>query len=208
MKFPKVFLKRAVSEIRIHFYNELLLEAWEANIDVQFILDGYACAAYIVSYISKSQRGMSSLMHEACEEARHGNMSLQQQVRQIGHRFLTHFQFCAQEPAYLVLQMPLRSSSRTVVLINTNEPRKRTFLLKQVEKNSTNIESDNWIKRYKKKTTPLRTCCLADFISKFDIILQAKEKTSSYNTDVLLEDEMEEIREDNILHGEKDVAIF
>lgn len=145
LKFPKVFLKRTLSEIRINSYNELLLEAWEANIYVQFILDGYACAAYIVSYISKSQRGMSNLMHEACEEARHGNMSLRQQVRQIGNKFLTHVEMCAQEAAYLVLQMPLRSSSRTVVFINTNEPRKITFLFKQVEtlqdlpENSTNI---------------------------------------------------------------------
>lgn len=130
LKFPKVFLKRTLSEIRINSYNELLLEAWEANIDVQLILDGYACAAYIVSYISKSQRVMSNLMHEACEKARHGNMSLRQQVRQIGNKFLTHVEICAQEAAYVVLQMPLLSNSRTVVFINTNEPRKRTFLLK------------------------------------------------------------------------------
>lgn len=88
-------------------------------------------------------------MHEACIQTRHDNMSLRQQARQIGN-----VEICAQEAAYLVLQMPLRSSSRTVVFINTNEPRKRTFLLKPVEtlqdlpENSTNIESDNWIKRY------------------------------------------------------------
>lgn len=93
----------------------------------QFVLDGYACAAYIVSYISKSQRGMSNLLHEACEEARNGNMSLKQQVRQIGNNFLTHVEISAQEAAYLILQMPLRNSSRSVVFVNTNEPGQRTF---------------------------------------------------------------------------------
>lgn len=85
LKSPKVFLRRSIAEIRINPYNQILLRSWEANIDVQFILDAYACAAYIVSYISKSQRGMSNLLHDACEEARKGNLSLKQQIRQIGN---------------------------------------------------------------------------------------------------------------------------
>lgn len=55
LKSAKVFLQRNVSDIRINSYNEVLLRAWEANTDVKFVLDGYACAAYVVSYISKSQ---------------------------------------------------------------------------------------------------------------------------------------------------------
>lgn len=92
---PKVFLKRNVSEIRVNAYNNFILRCWEANIDVQFILDAYACAAYVVSYISKSQRGMSNLMYEACKEARQGNKNLQQQVRHIGNKFLSHVEISA-----------------------------------------------------------------------------------------------------------------
>ncbi|CAH3031968.1 unnamed protein product, partial [Pocillopora meandrina] len=40
--------------------------------DIQFVLDVYACAAYIV----------------ACDEARAGNSSIKQQVRDIGNQFL------------------------------------------------------------------------------------------------------------------------
>lgn len=54
---------------------------------------------------------MSNLLHEAFEEARNGNMSLKQ-VRQIGNKFLPHVEICAQKAAYLILQMPLRNSSR------------------------------------------------------------------------------------------------
>lgn len=99
LKSPKLFLKREIEEIRINSYNEVLLRAWEANINVQFILGGYACASYLVSYVSKSQKGMSNLLHDACEEARKGNLSLKQQVRQIGNKFLTHVEICAQEAA-------------------------------------------------------------------------------------------------------------
>jgi len=52
------------------------LKAWKANIDIQFVLDPYACAMYIVSYISKSQRGMSNLMHAAAKEAKNGNFDM------------------------------------------------------------------------------------------------------------------------------------
>lgn len=172
----------------------------------QFVLDGYACAAYIVSYISKSQRGMSNLLHEACEEARNGNMSLKQQVRQIGNKFLTHVEISAQEAAYLILQMPLRNSSRSVVFVNTNEPGQRTFLLKPMESlqelpdSSTDIESDNSIKRYQRRPKSLQNCCLADFISKFDVVFPAKDKRQQHkNLSVLPEDEREEIDDDHIL---------
>lgn len=56
----KVFLKRSLEETRINNYNKTLLKCWEANLDIQFILDPYASVSYIVSYISKGQRGLSS----------------------------------------------------------------------------------------------------------------------------------------------------
>ena len=46
--------------------------------DIQFVLDVYACAIYIVSYISKAQKGMSELLRT---EAREENASIKQQVR-------------------------------------------------------------------------------------------------------------------------------
>ena len=38
--------------------------------DIQYVLDPYACAVYILSYITKGQRGMSELLRKACEEAK------------------------------------------------------------------------------------------------------------------------------------------
>ena len=128
---PKVFLKREPSEIRINLYNEHLLRAWNANIDLQYVLDPYACAMYIVSYISKSQRGMSALLDRACKEARQGNMDIKRQVRHIGNQFLNSVEVSAQEAAYLVLQMPLTKGSRDVLFINTSPPDERVLLLKQ-----------------------------------------------------------------------------
>lgn len=70
LSVSKVFLKRTVEEVRINSYNKTLLKCWEANMDIQFILDPYACVSYIVSYISKGQRGLSNILSEACKEAK------------------------------------------------------------------------------------------------------------------------------------------
>ena len=59
---PTVFLKRNPNELRINNYNSACLSAWIANMDIQFVLDVYACAVYIVNYISKPQKGMSELL--------------------------------------------------------------------------------------------------------------------------------------------------
>ena len=45
LKHPTLFLKRSPFEIRINNYNLHLLKAWRANMDLQFVLDPYACVA-------------------------------------------------------------------------------------------------------------------------------------------------------------------
>ncbi|XP_069105156.1 uncharacterized protein [Argopecten irradians] len=79
LKGPKIFLRRNPAEMRVNYYNLAILQAWHANLDIQFVLDPYACATYIVSYISKSQRGISALVEKASQEAVEGNMDLRRQ---------------------------------------------------------------------------------------------------------------------------------
>ena len=52
--------------------------------DIQFVVDVYARAVYMVTYISKAQKGMSELLQQACTEANEENSSIKQQVRDIG----------------------------------------------------------------------------------------------------------------------------
>lgn len=93
--------------------------------DIQFVLDIYACAMYIVSYISKAQKGISQLLQRACDAARDGNSSIKQQVRHIGNKFLNSVEISAQEAVYIVLQLPMRKSSREVIFISTAPPDER-----------------------------------------------------------------------------------
>ena len=83
----KGFLKRKTKDMRINLFNEGILLAWKANLDIQIVLEPYGCASYIVGYISKSQRGMSAQLDAAAKEARKGNLDLKKQVRHIGNVF-------------------------------------------------------------------------------------------------------------------------
>ena len=85
--------------------------------DIQFVLDVYACAMYIVSYISKAQRGISDLLRTACEEAKLGNSTVQQQVSDIGGKFLNALRISAKEAVYIVLQLPISALPETLYLL-------------------------------------------------------------------------------------------
>ena len=98
--------------------------------DIQSVLDVYACAMYIVSYISKAQKGISEILRVACDEARKGNATIKQQVRDIGNKFLNNFEISAQEAVYIVLELPIKKSSGQVVFVNTSPPEDRVKLLK------------------------------------------------------------------------------
>lgn len=62
LNVARVFLRRSPNELRIDNYNPACLRAWRANMDIQYVLDVYACAVYIVNYTSKGQKGMSELL--------------------------------------------------------------------------------------------------------------------------------------------------
>lgn len=89
---------------------------------------------HILAYITKGQRGISRLLEKATEEIKSGNQDIANKVRHIGNKFLNAVEISAQEAAYLVLQMPMRRSTRDFQFINTSNPDERAFLLKSLDK--------------------------------------------------------------------------
>ena len=187
----------------------MFVKGWQANIDIQFILDPYACAMCIVSYISKSQRGMSNLMHVAAKEARNGNLDIKHQVRHIGNAFSNSVEVSAQEAVYLVLQIPLNNSPRQVVFVNTSMPDKHIQLIKsksvldEMPDDSTDIIAETAIKTYAKRPRALENWCLADYVAQLDIIYPedefSEEKADEVNDDDHIEQVAQEFDESHTL---------
>ena len=188
LKQDKVFLKRKPSEIRINPYMKNLIGAWQANHDIQYVIDAYACAMYIISYINKSQRGMSAILDKANKEAKRGDMDLKQKIRHIGNQFLNNVEVSAQEAIYLLLELSLTESTRSVIFINTSPPEQRAVFIKDKEelqklsKNSTDIMKSNDVKRYTIRPKQLEHLCLAEFISKWKIIFTDRNEEIDIET--------------------------
>ena len=166
LKADTVFIKRSPSEIRVNNYNIDCLKAWRANIDIQYILDVYGCASYVCSYVAKSSRGMSDLLQKACKEAKQGQMNLKQQFRRIANKFVNNVEVSAQEAVYLLLQLPLKQSSRQVVFINTGLPEERVYLIRSDVSqlpDDAEVSAGNLISRYILRSTKLETVTLADY---------------------------------------------
>jgi hypothetical protein len=80
-----VILKRQPEDCWVNPYNAHLLRAWNANMDIQFVLDAYSCIMYIVSYISKAEHELGALLKQAkkeCEDA--NNTDLTKEMRRLG----------------------------------------------------------------------------------------------------------------------------
>ncbi|XP_071131126.1 reticulocyte-binding protein homolog 2a-like [Mytilus edulis] len=85
-----VVLKRQSNEIYTNQYNPHLLRAWDANMDIQYILDAFSCVVYIISYISKAERELGLLLQQTKNEAEEGNLNAQQTMQKVGTSYLHH----------------------------------------------------------------------------------------------------------------------
>ena len=117
---------------------------------------------------------MSQLLQRASEEARAGNSSIKQQVRDIGNQFLNAVEISAQEAVYIVLQLPMRKSSREVIFINTTPPEERVQLLKpmneieELDDDSEEVHSSGLLNRYIQRPASLENISLADWPALYD----------------------------------------
>ena len=109
-------------------YNGSVTLAWQANTDIQYVLNAYACVMYVALYIMKKDRAMGQLLRHVASEAR--TEELKQQLRKVGLAFLTHREVSAQEAVYRILSLPMKQVSRSVVYVDTNPKNERVAVLR------------------------------------------------------------------------------
>lgn len=174
-----VVLERAPNAIWVNQYNEHLLHAWDANMDIQFVVDAYSCVVYIISYISKAEREMGLLLDQTQKEARNqGNQDAKQAMKALGNVYLHNRELSAQEAVYRITSMPLKRCSRKVVFIPTGEFPIRMSLplhvLQQQAKQGDTNEKNLWMisstDRYRNRPNQLQNVCLASFCSEYSVV--------------------------------------
>ena len=63
-----VVLKREPKDCNVNNYNAHVLKAWQANMDIQYVLNPYACVMYVASYMTKTEKSMGELLRQAATE--------------------------------------------------------------------------------------------------------------------------------------------
>ena len=101
-KSTNVVLKRSPKEAWVNQYNPQLLSCWNANMDIQYVTDAYACVVYIVSYISKAEREISQVLDCTQREARDGNMEAKSAMKKLETAYLHQREVSAQEASFRV----------------------------------------------------------------------------------------------------------
>ena len=170
-KGSSIVMKRAPAYSWINTYNLDVMRVWKANMDIQFILDPYACVMYITSYMLKSEGAMSELLRQVAIE--HHGEDIKAMVKHLGSVFLNHRELSAQEAVYRILSLPLKMLSRKVVFVNTSPKEDRVSLLKPVcqlenmDDESEDIYQTSLIDRYAARPDSLSNICLAEFAAHY-----------------------------------------
>ena len=163
--------KREPKDVYINNYNPNIIRAWQANIDLQYVCDPYACVMYIASYITKSEHELGELLTAASRQA--ADMDLRSQLKKVGSKFLSSREVSAQEAAYRILSMPLKRSTRQVLYVPTELSEERVRMLKPMDiiqhlhDEDEDIYMEGMVDRYPYRPKELENICLADFISSY-----------------------------------------
>ncbi|CAF1463104.1 unnamed protein product [Rotaria sordida] len=185
-----VILKRAPEDRWVNNYNEKCITNWNANMDIQFVMNAYACGKYMLSYICKAEKEMSDILKNIHEEAKNKNISIQEEMKVLSGVYFHHREVCVQEAIYRVCSLPLKYASRKVEFVPTDPDCFRlskplsliTKMIAEGKEDDGDLLYSNYMDKYlDRPDDPLFDICLADFVAKFGFI-NKKTKRSRVQT--------------------------
>ena len=105
-----VVQSRDVDEIYVNSYNPEWIRAWDANLDIQVVLDYFAVITYITNYYAKDDSGTMENIRKVMKECK--SKDLKDRMKQVANVFLTYRQMGEAEAVYrLVSSMTLSMSN-------------------------------------------------------------------------------------------------
>ena len=127
--FAGVFPRRNLQSLFINNFNRKIMQVQPANHDIQFCMDPYSTAEYIVGYLTKNESGMSALLKKVDEEC--SNLSEINKINKLAAVLDKHREVSIQECVYRLLGLPMAKFSTVVKYLNTNHPKHRDGLLRK-----------------------------------------------------------------------------
>jgi len=166
-----VILQREPCDMYINNYNPDILGLWKANMDLQYVADPYSAVMYVLSYVLKSEKGMSELLKQAAKEYESGG--IKEQMKQIASAFSNKREVSIQEAVMRVLSCWLFKKTTQVIYVSNVEKDLRTRMPKPREKlrlmrdDDTNVFLPSIHDRYEGRPDSLENMCLAEFATNY-----------------------------------------
>uniref|UniRef100_A0A8C4HPS9 ATP-dependent DNA helicase n=1 Tax=Dicentrarchus labrax TaxID=13489 RepID=A0A8C4HPS9_DICLA len=177
-----IMLKRHPNHCWVNGYNPDLLRAWNANMDIQFVLDEFSCLMYMMSYVSKPEHEMTEFLNDVIRDVKKTDVNENDEMKHIMQAYAKHREVSAQEAVARTCSLPLKKCSRNVVFIQTDDNATKMSLpmsrLKDISPDSDQVWMSGLPEKYAERPqTPEYEClCLADFASQYRTLYGQQSK--------------------------------
>ncbi|XP_069378951.1 uncharacterized protein [Paralichthys olivaceus] len=169
-----IVMKRRPIDCWVNGFNDHLLRVWNANMDIQFVLDEYCCIAYMLSYMSKPEHEMTQTLNQVIGEVRKKDVNEKDEMKQIMQAYSKHREVSAQESVARTCSLPLKKCSRSVVFVQTDENALKMSLpmskLKEMAPDTEQVWMSGLPEKYADRPEELETMSLAQFASEYRIL--------------------------------------
>lgn len=173
---PMIFVRRSIAQRWINHYNPWVAKILRSNCDIQFILEEYSCATYVVEYVNKTNRGMSNLQRELIKlRDEYPDKDYSAILTEVGLKMLNAVEISSQEAAWYLLNLHMSEGSRKVEYVPTTWPHERQRVRKSKKQmddeelgtESTDIWKENVLEKYESRPPTMETVSLAQFMAHF-----------------------------------------
>ncbi|XP_049340466.1 uncharacterized protein LOC111190042 [Astyanax mexicanus] len=176
-----VIMQREPNDCWVNGYNPLLLRAWNANMDIQYILNPYTCIMYILSYISKGEHEMSEYLKGVIKDMC-PTTSERESMKQVMHAYSKNREVSTQEAVARTCSLKLKSSSRAVIFIPTDDNAVKMSLpmscLQDKAPDDENVWMTGLAEKYmaRPETPEFENMCMAEFASEYRVVYGDQKK--------------------------------
>lgn len=179
-----VIMKRNKDELFINNYHPIILNMWQANMDIQPIGTVFGIAFYVAKYVAKEEPVLiQKKIHDAIKEIKNStNNEFVNKIRNVANIIIKNRERSAQEAAYVLCSLKLRESSRSTVFVNTKPPQHRTRLVRKESLLNTEFDEEDFCSdifdKYTSRPIVLENLCLHQFASEYKV---KPKKTNSFD---------------------------
>lgn len=171
-----IVMRRRPQDCFVNNYNPDLLRIWNANMDIQYVLDDFTCIMYMMSYVSKPEHEITEILNSVIEEVKKSNVNQSDEMKKIMQAYSKLREVSAQESVARTCSLPLKKCTRQVLFINTDEDGVKLSYpmskLVNMDPDDENIWMSGLPEKYtlRPQSVQFEGMCLAQFVSEYRVL--------------------------------------